>query len=184
MYKSLRINRNLYYGDKFNEYGIRVFGNFQSFLEMNFCPWCGECLPTSKREEWFATLENMGFDDPMFQSIPAAFNTAEWWKQEIKQHSYEDDILSPDCKKKDKTSEIIIHQSLRKNPALTKKIHCCEALAIYLEENSNLYYNDEHNEYGIRLFGKFYSYIVLRFCPCCGKELGTNQGRTNQGTVL
>jgi hypothetical protein len=38
-------------------------------------------LPDSKRDLWFATLEEMGFDDPYEQDIPKEFETDEWLKK-------------------------------------------------------------------------------------------------------
>lgn len=49
----------LEYVPKFNEYGINVKDGGTSHVEIRFCPWCGERLPNSKRDEWFNELESL-----------------------------------------------------------------------------------------------------------------------------
>jgi hypothetical protein len=41
------------YVEKFNEYGLKICDGGSSNILIEFCPWCGEKLPNSKREEWF-----------------------------------------------------------------------------------------------------------------------------------
>jgi hypothetical protein len=43
----------IYENNKFNEYGIPIPDGGTSRLNIQFCPWCGVCLPNSKRDEWF-----------------------------------------------------------------------------------------------------------------------------------
>ena len=64
---------------RFNEYGLRVHDGGSSNITIFFCPWCGENLPHSLREEWFNELEALGFDDPFSQEIPAQFRSDAWY---------------------------------------------------------------------------------------------------------
>ncbi len=64
----------------FDEYGIRVHDGGSSSVVISYCPWCGERLPRSRRDEWFATLEGMGFDTPSEQEIPPEFTTDGWYR--------------------------------------------------------------------------------------------------------
>jgi hypothetical protein len=68
------------YSEIFDEYGLIVHDGGCSSLDIKFCPFCGTALPESKRDLWFDTLENMGFDDPTEQEIPERFKTNEWHK--------------------------------------------------------------------------------------------------------
>ena len=69
----------VFYDKVFNEYGIIVHDGGGSVREISFCPWCGAKLPASRRDLWFDTLEEMGFDDPLEQDIPPEFNSDEWY---------------------------------------------------------------------------------------------------------
>ena len=69
----------LFYNSKFDEYGIIIHDGGFSAVGILFCPWCGEDLPLSKRDLWFETLEELGYDDPSEQDIPARFNSDEWY---------------------------------------------------------------------------------------------------------
>jgi hypothetical protein len=64
---------------KFREYGIRVLDGGTSFIQIRFCPWCGQTLPSSLRDEWFSQIEALKLepDDP---KIPAKFMTGAWWE--------------------------------------------------------------------------------------------------------
>jgi hypothetical protein len=67
--------------EKFREYGIRVLDGGTSFIQIRFCPWCGQTLPSSLRDEWFSQIEalNLEPDDP---KIPAKFMTGAWWENQ------------------------------------------------------------------------------------------------------
>lgn len=69
------------YNDKFNEYSIK-HKDGSSFV-IDFCPWCGEKLPKSQRDEWFDALEALGIDDPWEQEIPEAFKTGAWRQKKL-----------------------------------------------------------------------------------------------------
>ena len=46
-----------------------------------YCPWCSSKLPKDLGDEWFDTLEELGFENPYDQEIPKEFKTDEWWKK-------------------------------------------------------------------------------------------------------
>lgn len=63
------------YSEKWNEYNMNVDNNIQQ--RIYFCPWCGERLPESQRDNWFDELESMGID-PMNDEIPIEYQSEEW----------------------------------------------------------------------------------------------------------
>ncbi len=69
------------YIDKFDEYGIIVHDGGESFIGIQYCPWCGKKLPDSKREEWFEQLEKLGFDSPLEEDIPEMYKTGAWYQE-------------------------------------------------------------------------------------------------------
>ena len=73
------------YNEKFNEYGLfihdRASGTAETYIVIDYCPWCGTKLPLSKREEWFEKLESLGYTDPIIDDIPEAYKNATWWEQ-------------------------------------------------------------------------------------------------------
>lgn len=69
------------YIDKFDEYGIIVHDGGESFIGIQYCPWCGKKLPDSKREEWFRQLEKLGFDSPLEEDIPEKYKTGAWYQE-------------------------------------------------------------------------------------------------------
>jgi hypothetical protein len=66
------------YTPKFDEFGLAVRDGGSSYITLNFCPWCGHKLPTSRRDEWFRRLEAMNIaftkDD-----IPTEFKSDAWY---------------------------------------------------------------------------------------------------------
>ncbi|MDT0449446.1 DUF6980 family protein [Streptomyces hesseae] len=62
---------------KFQEYGLIVHDGGTSSIIIEFCPWCGRCLPESQRERWFDELERRGID-PWEDEVPAEFQDARW----------------------------------------------------------------------------------------------------------
>lgn len=77
-------NKIIYYSSKFREYGIPIKSGKKkissSYIIIQHCPWCGSCLPYSKRDEWFDTLEAMGYDSPLEQNIPIDFKSSAWYE--------------------------------------------------------------------------------------------------------
>ena len=78
-------NKVIYYSPRFREYGIPVKtgpGVACSYIEIEYCPFCGKKLPGSKRDEWFDELEKLGYDSPLGQQdIPGKFKTEEWYEK-------------------------------------------------------------------------------------------------------
>nr|WP_315363600.1 hypothetical protein [Cytobacillus firmus] len=71
------------YSEKFDEYGLIIHDGGASSISIYYCPWCGNKLPESKRDLWFDTLEELGFDDPIEQRIPYEFMTDKWYKGKV-----------------------------------------------------------------------------------------------------
>lgn len=83
-------NMLIHYSEVFDEYGINVPEDGCSFILMEYCPWCGKKLPSSKREQWFEELEKLGFEDPLFEeNIPMIYKSRAWRKK------YSDMALDP-----------------------------------------------------------------------------------------
>lgn len=68
----------VYYNEMFDEYGLIVHDGGQSYIIINFCPWCGEKLPQSVRDKYFLELEKLGYDSPYEENIPEKFKTSAW----------------------------------------------------------------------------------------------------------
>jgi hypothetical protein len=68
------------YVPKFREYGVVVHDGGQSYIGINFCPWCSAKLPSSMREKWFVEIEKLGLEDQSLAPCPVEFETDEWWK--------------------------------------------------------------------------------------------------------
>lgn len=84
MNNNINDNQMIYYSEVFDEYGINVLEDNCSYILIDFCPWCGKKLPMSKRDRWFAELEEKGFENPLFEeNIPDNYKTREWWKSKI-----------------------------------------------------------------------------------------------------
>jgi hypothetical protein len=81
-YKTFALSRTdslIAYNEVMNEYGIKIFDGGDSSILINYCPWCGNKLPESQSDRWFAELEKMGYDSPLFQEdIPERYKTSEW----------------------------------------------------------------------------------------------------------
>ena len=73
------VDTPIYYVRKFNEYGLKIFDGGSSFIVLEFCPWCGEKLSESKRNQWFEEVEKLGID-PWTEDIPEKYQTDEWYK--------------------------------------------------------------------------------------------------------
>ena len=76
------------YDDQFREYYIMIRDSadpdYGSAVNLSFCPFTGERLPESLRNEWFETLEGFGIDisigelnDPR---VPTDMRTGQWWR--------------------------------------------------------------------------------------------------------
>ncbi len=67
----------------FHEYGLIVHEPAQS-IRIRFCPWCGERLPKSLRDEWFDRLKTLGVDAPFdeISKVPEDYKSSLWWRME------------------------------------------------------------------------------------------------------
>lgn len=75
-------NKIVYFCPSVREYGIPVRdGKSSSYIVIEFCPWCGKKLPSSKRDEWFDELLSLGYDSPFSQEIPFKYKTDEWYRK-------------------------------------------------------------------------------------------------------
>lgn len=73
------VDTPVYYVRKFNEYGLKILDDGSSYIITQFCPWCGEKLPESKRDQWFEEVERLGID-PWTGVVPEKYQTDEWSK--------------------------------------------------------------------------------------------------------
>lgn len=71
------------YNMRFDEYGLKIWDCGSSSIIIEFCPWCGEKLPDSKRDKWFDELEKLGIKDPWTDKIPNPYLTDEWYKRQL-----------------------------------------------------------------------------------------------------
>ena len=65
---------------RFREWGIRYVDGL-SILTLRFCPWDGEKLPGSVRDEFFRRLwDELGLEieDP---AVPEEMRSDRWWKE-------------------------------------------------------------------------------------------------------
>ncbi len=62
---------------RFQEYGLIIHDGGRSSIGIDFCPWCGQRLPTSQRDRWFEELEGRGID-PWEDEIPSEFQDDRW----------------------------------------------------------------------------------------------------------
>jgi hypothetical protein len=63
---------------KLREFGIRILDGGSASLGISFCPWCGQKLPGSLRDDWFDKLEQLGVD-PYGDEIPPEFTDERWY---------------------------------------------------------------------------------------------------------
>jgi len=74
------------------EYGVRILDldepvDYQPIriMPIHYCPWCGDKLPSSLREEWETRLKAEGLepDDPCIPTnLPEHWGTDQWWRAE------------------------------------------------------------------------------------------------------
>ena len=65
------------YIPKFDEYGINIHDGGSAFSLIQYCPWCGQRLPDSKRDAWFAEIRSWGFE-PDSDDLPERFRSDAW----------------------------------------------------------------------------------------------------------
>ena len=68
------------YHERVREYVIPAYEPSSMVMELLWCPWCGERLPESLRDELGDRLEAL--DLSIFdEDIPAEYKTDEWWRR-------------------------------------------------------------------------------------------------------
>ncbi len=72
------VDTPLEYDDRFREFGVETRGGHAVDL-ISYCPWCGEKLPESLRDEWFECLRRLGLE-PEDAGIPESMRTGDWWR--------------------------------------------------------------------------------------------------------
>jgi hypothetical protein len=75
------VDTPIIFSRKFDEYGLKIWDGGSSSIILDFCPWCGDKLPTSKRDRWFDEIEKLGID-PWTEDVPSKYNTDEWFRDE------------------------------------------------------------------------------------------------------
>lgn len=73
-------NMPIIYVPKYREFGIRVQDGGTSFIVFSYCPFTGEKLSDSLRDDWFDLIEKMGFE-PNSVDIPHEYLSDEWWNK-------------------------------------------------------------------------------------------------------
>jgi hypothetical protein len=74
------VDTPIIYIRKFDEFGLKIMDGGNSSIMIDFCPWCGEKLPESKREKWFDELEKLGIHDPWNEAVPEKFQSDLWYR--------------------------------------------------------------------------------------------------------
>jgi len=82
-YESQGPNPVILYIASHREYRIDISHRGNSSTLINYCPWCGEKLPSALTKEWYDTLYKLGFTDPSEQDVPDKFNSDAWWKEKV-----------------------------------------------------------------------------------------------------
>ncbi len=70
----------IHYDLVFDEYGLIIHDGGASYILIEYCPWCGDKLPVSKRDRWFDELEDLGFNDPVDKDIPEKYKSNAWYE--------------------------------------------------------------------------------------------------------
>jgi hypothetical protein len=65
------------YDSRFDEYWVAAGSARQCLF---YCPWCGDRLPPSRRDQWFDVVEALGLD-PWQDEVPEEFRSDAWWRE-------------------------------------------------------------------------------------------------------
>lgn len=55
-----------------------------------------------------------------------------------------------------------------------ERFYCCEQMRMMVEEENSIVFHN--GEYGVPIQDGGSSYLVIEFCPWCGKRLRGNEG--------
>ena len=85
MQRMIDEEKSIVFIPEFREYGVPIRDGGSSFLQMEYCPWCGVKLPASLREEYFDLLERSGISYPCPKGkLPKAMRSEKWWQENEK----------------------------------------------------------------------------------------------------
>jgi hypothetical protein len=68
------------YTPTFREFAV-VCSPPETQYTFRWCPWCGEELPKSLREEFYEEIWALGLDDDD-DPLPAKYRSDAWWRQQ------------------------------------------------------------------------------------------------------
>lgn len=72
----------LIYAPRVREYGIKIEDSWAK-RTLEYCPWCGQRLPASLRDEWCERIFALGHEI-IDEDIPAPYDSDEWWRDDTK----------------------------------------------------------------------------------------------------
>ena len=70
------------YNNVFDEYYLIRSGG-ESWQLIYFCPFCGERLPQSRRDQFFDEIDRLGINYELgedMNKLPTRYRTDEWWR--------------------------------------------------------------------------------------------------------
>ena len=67
------------YFARFREYGIGYVDDPDTVVLITHCPWCGEELPESLRDEWYEAIDELRLEPDAEDEIPPEFLCDDWW---------------------------------------------------------------------------------------------------------
>ncbi len=75
--------RLVFYSKRFDEYMLPETDGSGSGILLNYCPWCGNKLPESKRMRWFDELDALGIEFSLLETeqVPPEYLTDAWWNK-------------------------------------------------------------------------------------------------------
>lgn len=73
------VDAPIIYSKMFDEYGLKIWDGGSSSILIEYCPWCAQKLPASKRDKWFDELDKLGIKSPWTDDIPDKYLTDEWY---------------------------------------------------------------------------------------------------------
>lgn len=62
------------------------------------------------------------------------------------------------------------------------KTHCCEQMRMMVEDEKSVVFRK--GEYGIRILDGGSSYLVISYCPWCGKNISRKAGKRKKQPIL
>ena len=68
------------YYARFREYGIDYVDGGSAFQQILYCPFCGQRLPSSVRDQFFELLETLHLE-PESEQLPHEMKSDLWWRE-------------------------------------------------------------------------------------------------------